>query len=145
MSTYSQLIEALCTPDHTVTDSDLHELEGILDRVWNKLKINIQFTSHFLDRVNDARNKRQITVCELAKLFIEAFKKFGDKLAHISQREWEGVLTDEQSNVNVPFVLKHNGKIVTMVAKTVLRKPGFYTPDPKLAVDSFHVWLQRFD
>ena len=126
MSTYTQLLEKLdCAINHTVTDEDLRELKTLLNNVWKRLNIDIAFTSHFLDRVNDARNNKQITVCELAKLFMEAFKKFGPELQHITKPEWEAVLTDLQTNVNVPFVLKHNGREVTIVAKTVMRKKDY--------------------
>ena len=120
-----------------VTDGDLRNLKVLLDKIWAKLKIGVAFTTHFLDRVNEARNGRQITICELASLFVAAFKKFGDKLAHIPQHEWEAVLTDSQTDVNVPFVLKHNGQDVTIVAKTVMRKHNFFTADPKLAVAQY--------
>lgn len=150
MLTFVNLIEALsCSTDHVVTNHDLSELKILLDTVWKRLGIDIAFTSHFLDRVNDERNKRQITVCELAKLFMEAFKKFGSKLAHISQQDWEAVLTDSQTNLNVPFVLKHTVRGVEIVSKTIMRKANFYTPDPKLAVagfklKSFGMWLTEW-
>jgi len=145
MPTFSGLLETLtCSPNHVVTDEDLLELRALLNKLWKRLNVDVAFTSHFLDRVNDTRNNRQITVCELARLFSEAFRKFGLKLAHITQREWEGVLSDAQTNINVPFVLKHNGRTIELVSKTVMRKASFYTPDPKLQVDSFSVWLKRF-
>ena len=125
---------ATCDPNHVVTQDDLNKLEKHLDQIWNKLGIDIAFTKHFLDRVNDARNGRQITLCELARIFIETFRQHGKKLTTISAREWEAVLSDKTTNVNVPFVLKHNGREVEIVAKTVMRKPNFHTPDPKLMV-----------
>ncbi len=126
-----------CDPNHVVTQSDLDALERHLDKVWNKLGIDIAFTRHFLDRVNDARNGKQITLCELARIFLETFRQHGKKLTGISTRDWEAVLSDKITNVNVPFVLKHNGKEVEIVAKTVMRKPNFHTPDPKLVVAHF--------
>jgi hypothetical protein len=139
--TYLQLLEFLsCSPDHVVTDADLDELKKLVNQVWKRLNINVAFTNHFADRVNDARNKKQITVCELAKLFMEAYKKFGAELQHITKKEWEAVLSDAQTNVNIPFVLKHTGRTVELVSKTVMRKPGFFTPDPKLTVDDFQEW-----
>lgn len=126
-----------CDPNHVVTQQDLQGLEKHLDMVWNKLGIEVGFTSHFLDRVNDARNGRQITLCELARIFLETFRQYGKKLTTITKREWEAVLSDKMTNINVPFVLKHNGKEVEIVAKTVMRKPNFHTPDPKLVVAGY--------
>lgn len=133
-----KIYEAMtCDPDHVITQNDLNALEKHLDVVWNKLGIDIAFTRHFLDRVNDERNQKQITLCELARIFLETFRQFGKKLSSITAREWEAVLTDKKTNVNVPFVLKHNGREVEIVAKTVMRKSNFTSPDPKLMVAHF--------
>lgn len=123
-----------CDPNHVVTQDDLNKLEKHLEAVWKKLNTDITFTNHFLDRVNDARNGRQITLCELARIFLETFRQYGQKLAHIPKSRWEAVLTDKTTDVNVPFVLKHNGKEVEIVAKTIMRKHNFMTPDTKLVV-----------
>ena len=48
-----------------VTNYELSRLEQFLDRVWGQLGIDLVFTRHFLDRVNDPRNIRPITVDEL--------------------------------------------------------------------------------
>lgn len=124
-----------CDPNHVVTQNDLNALEQHLDRVWKKLGIEVEFTKHFLDRVNDERNGKQITLCELARIFLETFRQYGKKLAtRISKSSWEAVLTDKMTNINVPFILRHNGKDLEIVAKTVMRKPNFMTPDTKLMV-----------
>jgi len=38
-----------------------------------------------------------------------------------------------QTDVNMPFVLKWDGKELDLVAKTVMRKKDFKTPDTKLS------------
>ena len=124
----------ICDPHHVVTDADLKKLEAHIDAVWKKLNADVKFTSHFIDRVNDARNGRQITLCELARIFLEAFRQYGKKLANIPKERWEAVLSDKTTDVNVPFVLKHNGKELEIIAKTVMRKHNFMTPDTKLMV-----------
>jgi len=124
----------ICDPDRLVTQQDLNKLEKHLDTVWNKLGIDIAFTRHFLDRVNDARNGTQITLCELARIFMETFRQHMAVFKNIPKKDWEAVLMDKKTNVNVPFILKHNGKEVEIVAKTIMRKPNFHTPDPKLMV-----------
>ena len=45
--------------------------------------IDVEFTRHFLDRVNDSRNKKQITVAELIRMFKQSYKKFGRKIAKL--------------------------------------------------------------
>jgi len=126
MKLFHQLLrEFSCDPEHQVDDNDMRELRTQLNTVWHKLGIDIKFTNHFVDRINDHRNGKQITVCELARLFMEAFKQHSKEISHITKKEWEAVLSDIKTNVNVPFVLKHNGNHVELVAKTVMRKAGF--------------------
>ena len=44
-----------------ITKSDLDQLEKYADRLFGAVGIDVEFTRHFLDRVNDERNKKQIT------------------------------------------------------------------------------------
>ena len=39
------------------------------------LNIDVEFTKHFMDRVNDARNKTPITPAELTRLFKQSYRK----------------------------------------------------------------------
>ena len=41
-----------------ITKSQLDALEAAADKVFGKLGIDIEFTRHFLDRVNDERNRK---------------------------------------------------------------------------------------
>ncbi len=52
-----------------VSKSDLDAVEKFADRLFAKVGIDVEFTRHFLDRVNDERNKKQITTAELTRLF----------------------------------------------------------------------------
>ena len=52
-----------------ITQSDLDQVEKYADRLFAALGIDVEFTRHFMDRVNDARNIKQITVAELIRLF----------------------------------------------------------------------------
>ena len=49
------------TGEKEVTKSDLDQLERYADRLFGALGIDVEFTRHFLDRVNDVINKMQIT------------------------------------------------------------------------------------
>ena len=48
--------------EREVRKSDLDQLERYADRLFASLGIDVEFTKHFLDRVNDERNVKQITV-----------------------------------------------------------------------------------
>ena len=66
-----------------ITKSDLDQLEKYADRLFGAVGIDVEFTRHFLDRVNDERNKKQITTAELTRLFKQSYKKFGKKIAQL--------------------------------------------------------------
>ena len=116
-----------------ITQPMLDKLESYLDQLFASLGIDVEFTRHFLDRVNDPRNKEQITLKELAILFKDAYTKYGKKIAQMGP-DAEAVIKDMRSDVNVPFVLNwdNSNKELDLVAKTVMRKKDFRTPDPEL-------------
>ena len=118
--------------EQTITKSDLDGVEKYADRLYKSVGIDVEFTRHFLDRVNDVRNKKQITVAELIRMFKQSYKKYGKKIAKLGP-DAEAVLNDMQTDINMPFVLKWDGKELDLIAKTVMRKQNFGTPDPKLS------------
>ena len=117
-----------------VSKSDLDQIEKYADRLFAAVKIDVEFTKHFLDRVNDERNKKPINSAELIRLFRLTYKKYGKKIAKMNP-DAEAVITDMETDVNMPFVLNldKNG-MLDLVAKTVMRKKVFKTKDQKLRV-----------
>ena len=128
MKTFNQYLLS----EQEITKSDLDGVEKYADRLYKSVGIDVEFTRLFLDRVNDARNKKQITVAELIRLFKQSYKKYGKKIAKLGP-DAEAVINDMQTDVNMPFVLKWDGKELDLVAKTVMRKKDFKTPDTKLS------------
>ena len=118
--------------DAQISKSDLDNVEKYADRLYKAVGIDVEFTRHFLDRVNDARSKKQITVAELIRSFKQSFKKHGKKIAALGP-DAEAVLNDMQTDVNMPFALKWDGKELDLIAKTVMRKPNFATSNQKLS------------
>lgn len=124
--------------DEDVTPLQLRKLEHYLDDLFRYVGIDVDLgKKHFLDRVNDSRNKKQITVCELRDLFREVFKKYGKSLEQKS-KGFQGVFTDLSTKLNIPFVLVWDAKNkeIDLVAKTVMRKPNFKTSNPKFKITS---------
>lgn len=109
----------------------------MLDRLWKHFKIDIAFTKHFAERMNDPRNHKQITLAELRDLFVKAYRKFGVRMSGFKADELEAVLVDINTSLNVPFVLKYDRRNdeLDLVSKTVMRKKNFMTTSPKLAVE----------
>jgi len=118
-----------------ITQSELDGVELYLDRLFVSVGIDIEFTKHFLDRVNDVRNKRQIEPEEIEDLFAKVYDEYGEEISKLGSNA-EAVLTDMESDVNVPFVLKYNpsSKKLELISKTVMRKQRFQTSNKQYHV-----------
>ena len=122
------------TNEKEVTKSDLDQIERYADRLFGAVGIDVEFTKHFLDRVNDVRNKMQITSAEITRLFKQSYKKFGKVIRKLGP-DAQAVLSDMKTDINMPFVLNLKGGELELVAKTVMRKKNFKTSNPKLAFE----------
>ena len=117
-----------------ITKNDLNQIEKYADKLFDAVGIDIEFTRHFLDRVNDARNKKPINSAELIRLFRLTYKKYGKKIAKMNP-DAEAVISDMETDVNMPFVLNlDKDGMLDLVAKTVMRKKDFKTRNQKLRV-----------
>lgn len=118
-----------------VTQSDLNNVESYLDKLFAAVGIDIEFSSHFVSRVNDVRNRKQISVDELEDLFIKTYEEYGSDIPNLGS-DAEAVIVDMESDINVPFVLKYNSttKKIELISKTIMRKANFYTSNKKLKV-----------
>ena len=121
-----------------ITQSDLNQVEKYADKLFAALGIDVEFTKHFMDRVNDARNIKQITTSELVRLFKQSYKKYGKKIAKMSD-DANAVIHDMKTDINMPFVLNYKKGEIELVAKTVMRKKNFTSPasSPKLSFEQF--------
>ena len=96
----------------------------------------MEFTKHFLDRVNDERNDKPIVPAELTRLFKQERKRYGKPIAQMGP-DSEAVMRDLQTNINVPFalVLDKSNDELDLIAKTIMRKDNFTTPNRVFAVE----------
>jgi len=92
-----------------------------------------------MDRVNDARNIKQITVAELIRLFKQAYRRYGKKIAKMPD-DANAVINDMKTNINLPFVMNYKKGEIELVAKTVMRKKNFTTSasSPKLTFEQLY-------
>ena len=123
--------------DKEISQSDLSQLERFADKLFAKVGIDIEFTKHFLDRVNDERNKKQITMSELTRLFKQEFKRWGKPIAQMGP-DAEAVMKDLSTDINMPFALRwdRENQELDLVAKSVMRKPDFKTSNPEFPVEA---------
>jgi len=120
--------------EKTITRSDLAQIEKYADKLFAKVGIDVEFTKHFLDRVNDERNKKQITPAELTRIFKQIYSKHGKPIARLGP-DAEAVMKDMRTDINMPFVLKLAGNELELVAKTIMRKKDFKTSNKTFAVE----------
>ncbi len=116
--------------DVEITASKMKDFEKFVDRMFEKFKIDFEFTKHFGERMNDDRNSPKIKLKELADLIKKIYAKHGNPLK--GQAGAELVVKDLQSDLNMPIVVKYDSKNdeIDIVAKTIMRKKNFSTPNP---------------
>ncbi len=117
-----------------ITKSQLDAIEVYADKLFAKLGIDIEFTKHFLDRVNDKRNIKPISVPELVGMFKRLHKKHGKPLSKVDD-DFDAVVKDFNNNINIPFAINVTPNDIDLVAKTVMRKKDFKTSTPVIALN----------
>ena len=124
--------------DETITTVDLQQLETFADKLFAKVGIDVEFTRHFLDRVNDERNKKPITMAELTRLFKQEFKRWAKPIAQMGPGQ-EAVMKDLQTDINLPFALQYDkdNNELDLIAKTVMRKKDFKTSNREFPVEGW--------
>jgi len=108
-----------------VTQQQINDLEKFADRLLAKYDIDVEFTRHFVDRVNDSRNDPEITISELQKLFKKIQKHKGEEIKKMKNHEV--VLKDLQNDLNLPVAIKFKNGEFEIINKTIMRKKQFKT------------------
>jgi len=111
-----------------MSKSALDSVEKVADEQLDPL--DVEFTSHFFDRVNDPRNEPPITSEELEEFFKRLSRKKGQLISFLKKYQ-EIVATDNKTNINIPLVNQANQAI----AKTIMRKKNFQTSNPKINLE----------
>lgn len=111
-----------------VSQTQLDDVEKFADRLFAKIGIDVSFTRHFIERMNDERNGKDVSAAELIRIFKKEYEKYGKDVESLDDN-MEAVFMDLSSDLNLPFVIKdrRNGK--ELIAKTIMRKPEFKTND----------------
>jgi hypothetical protein len=139
---HTQLKKAVGEDDEHLTKKEisrqqLKQIEDRLDQLFRKVGLDVKFSQHFSDRINHLRNEKQITVTEIISMFVEFYKKYGQEVASHAP-EFQAVISDISTLLNVPFVLQWDkkNKEMDVLAKTIMRKPDFTTSNPVFKVDT---------
>ena len=122
------------------TQKDVNDLEKFADRILAKYGIDVEFTRHFVDRLNDPRNSPAIKVSELQKFFKKIQRNKGKNIR--SNPDVEAVLKDMSTNLNLPVVIKTKGDDSFEVTnKTIMRKKDFRTTSK---VINYEKWSDKY-
>jgi len=107
---------------------DLQKIDQFADKKLNPVDV-VLTDKHFFDRLNDPRNGKEITSAELIGFF-KRLSKHKKEFVDFLNKYNSVVAVDDRTNINIPFMKQANRAI----AKTVMRKKDFKTPDQKLDI-----------
>jgi len=105
---------------------DLKSVDNYADELFSDVGVDIDFSDHFVDRLNDP--------AELNSLFLKAHNKYKEYIKNMPL-DSEKVVKDTQTAINIPMVAvdkTKSGKVVR--AKTIMRKKDFLSQTPILKV-----------
>jgi len=115
-------------PINEIPMGDLQKIDQFADKKLNPVDV-VLTDKHFFDRLNDPRNGKEISQAELIGFFKRLSKKKKEFVEFLNQYN-SLVAVDDRTNINIPFMKQANKAI----AKTVMRKKDFKTPDKKLDI-----------
>ena len=115
-------------PINEIPMGDLQKIDTFADKKLNPVDVVIT-DKHFFDRLNDPRNGKEISSAELIGFFKRLSKKKKEFVDFLNKYN-SVVAVDDRTNINIPFMKRANKAI----AKTVMRKKDFKTPDQKLDI-----------
>lgn len=121
--------------NENITADQMSSVEEYADRLFRELGLDVEFSKHFRERLNDPRNVKPITSAELIGLFKRAYQKSGKRIAEMPPNA-EAVLKDMRTDLNSPFVIEYDPreKDLNLVLKTIMRKKNFSTPNPVIGI-----------
>jgi len=117
-----------CVPINEIPMGDLQKIDTFADKKLNPVDV-VLTDKHFFDRLNDPRNGKEISNAELIGFF-KRLARHKKEFVEFLEKYNSVVAVDDRTNINIPFMKQANKAI----AKTVMRKKDFKTPDKKLDI-----------
>jgi predicted kinase len=120
-----------------LTAAHMKAFEQFVDKMFDKFGIDFEFTKHFRERMSHERNDPCIDMKELASMIQKIYKKYQNGEKSLNKFvDAEAVVKDLQSNLNMPIAVEYDRKNddLVVIAKTIMRKKNFSTPNPVLKV-----------
>jgi hypothetical protein len=112
--------------NESLTSDQMSSVEKYADKLFGELGLDVEFSKHFKERLNDPRNVKPITAAELIGMFKRTYQKSGKKIADMPPNA-EAVIKDMRTDINTPFVIEYDRKTgeLDLVLKTIMRKKNF--------------------
>jgi hypothetical protein len=120
-------------PINEIPMADLVKIDQYADKQLNPFDV-VLTDKHFFDRLQDPRNKKDISPAEL----IGFFKRLGKnkkKFVEFLNQYNQIVAKDNRTKINIPFMKQAN----KVIAKTIMRKDDFKTPSPEYKFEALAV------
>lgn len=119
-----------------VTPQDIKSVDDYADDLFSDVGVDVKFSDHFMQRVNDYRNKQDITPLELKWLYDKAHDRYADMISKLPSGS-EKVFADKDTQINIPFVVAKNNKThkKDLINKTIMRKKDFASSVEKLFLE----------
>ena len=122
------------TLNESITLDQMNKVEEYADKLFQKLDLDVEFSKHFRERLNDPRNGKEVSSAELIGLFKRSYEKAGRKISEMPP-EAEAVIQDMRTDLNTPFVIQYDRRGgLDLVLKTIMRKKNFLTNGDKIVV-----------
>jgi hypothetical protein len=153
VKTFDELLEELGAPCPPASGPISKSEADKFVKTWNSTLKSVfgadfRLSTHFVvDRLNDRRNKPQISICELTFVLNKFFKKFASQFKQdvedvknniakgrgknkdkLMRNEFEYVISSRSTGINFVFALKQDRNTkgtALMLPITVMRKKGF--------------------
>jgi hypothetical protein len=119
--------------------ADLVKIDTYADKQLNPVDV-VLTDKHFFDRLTDPRNKKEISQAELIGFFKRLGKKKKDFINFLNLYG-QIVAKDNRSKINIPFMKQAN----KVIAKTIMRKDDFKTPDPEYKFEQLAKGMDIYD
>jgi hypothetical protein len=119
--------------------ADLVKIDQYADKQLNPVDV-VLTDKHFFDRLQDPRNKKDISQAELIGFFKRLAKKKKEFINFLNQYG-QIVAKDNRSKINIPFMKQAN----KVIAKTIMRKDDFKTPDPEYKFEQLAKGMDIYD
>jgi hypothetical protein len=106
------------------SDMAINELVRYVNEKWNKVGLQVDFGTHFGQRINDERNNPPIDVNEVAKLFDKLFINAGKSISRLPIG-FKSVMNDPDTHINVMFKIVEAGGHKVVMLTSIIRKSKF--------------------